>query len=100
MARLINRAAFIAGGLLMTSRVFSLAIAGALLTAFTSIDHAEMAISVYSDFQTAPHSDIEVSDDADFRAGWEGKAFEMPPTTKRSRHRAGGISDSPTGSTF
>jgi hypothetical protein len=65
MARLINRAAFIAGGLLVTSRVFSLAIAGALLTAFTSIDHAEMAISVYSGFQTAPHSDIEVSEDAD-----------------------------------
>lgn len=40
---------------------------------------AEMAISAYGGFQTAPHSDIEVSDDADFRAGWDGKSFEMPP---------------------
>jgi lipid A oxidase len=79
MARLIHRAAFIAGGLLMTSYFFSLAIAGALLTASAPIAHAEMAISVYGGFQTAPHSDIEVSDDADFRAGWEGKSFQSPP---------------------
>ena len=38
-----------------------------------------MGVSVYGGFQTAPHSDIEVSDGPDFRAGWEGKSFEMPP---------------------
>ncbi|KQW31569.1 lipid A oxidase [Rhizobium sp. Root274] len=63
----------------MTSRAFPLALAGVLISALTSPAHAEMAISVYSGFQTAPHSDIDLSDGTDFRAGWEGKSFESPP---------------------
>ncbi|CAD7056300.1 porin family protein [Pseudorhizobium halotolerans] len=35
--------------------------------------------SVYGGYQTAPHSDIDVSDQADFTAGWEGNSFEAPP---------------------
>jgi len=36
-------------------------------------------ISVYGGYQTAPHSDVEVSGMADFTAGWEGKSFASPP---------------------
>lgn len=63
----------------MTLRALSLAVAGVVLSAFASAAQAEMAISVYSGFQTALHSDIDVSDDADFRAGWEGRSFQSPP---------------------
>jgi len=40
---------------------------------------AEMGLSVYGGFQTAPHSDVEVSDGPDFTAEWEGQSFQMPP---------------------
>ncbi|MBO3759004.1 outer membrane beta-barrel protein [Ciceribacter sp. L1K22] len=40
---------------------------------------AEMAVSIYGGFQSAPHSEVEVSDEPDFTAGWEGKSFSMPP---------------------
>lgn len=65
----------------MTYRSLALAsTAGAFLTLLTVLPAAaEMGVSVYGGFQTAPHSDIEVSDGPDFRAGWEGKSFEMPP---------------------
>ncbi|MEM0977559.1 MAG: outer membrane beta-barrel protein [Pseudomonadota bacterium] len=41
-------------------------------------------ISIYTGFQTAPHSTVEGTDptgagDFDFTAGWEGRSFEMPP---------------------
>lgn len=53
--------------------------AGAFLAALAAPASADMAVSVYGGFQTAPHSDINVSDQADFRAGWEGKSFQAPP---------------------
>lgn len=53
--------------------------AGAVFAALANPASAEMAVSVYGGFQTAPHSDIDVSDQADFRAGWEGKSFQAPP---------------------
>ncbi|WP_416798296.1 outer membrane protein [Ciceribacter azotifigens] len=55
----------------------SAAVAALLL--FTSAARAEMAISVYGGVQSAPHSDVEVSDEPDFTAGWEGNSFSMPP---------------------
>lgn len=64
----------------MINRSLALALAGACFTTLATLPaQAEMGVSVYGGFQTAPHSDIEVSDAPDFRAGWEGKSFEMPP---------------------
>jgi lipid A oxidase len=64
----------------MITRSLALALAGACLTTLATLPaQAEMGLSVYGGFQTAPHSDIEVSDGPDFRAGWEGKSFQMPP---------------------
>lgn len=64
----------------MTYRSLALALAGACFTLLATVPAtAEMGLSVYGGFQTAPHSDIEVSDGADFRAGWEGKSFQTPP---------------------
>ncbi len=64
----------------MTYRSLALALAGGCFTLIATVPaQAEMGLSVYGGFQTAPHSDIEVSDQPDFRAGWEGKSFEMPP---------------------
>lgn len=45
---------------------------------------AEVELSFYLGYQTAPHSTVEGSDpggvgDFDFNAGWEGKSFDMPP---------------------
>lgn len=40
---------------------------------------AEMQFSIYGGFQTAPHSDVDVSDGTHFTAGWEGKSFSSPP---------------------
>ncbi|CAD7053468.1 porin family protein [Pseudorhizobium endolithicum] len=34
--------------------------------------------SVYGGYQTAPHSDVEVTGEPDFTAGWEGNSFSMP----------------------
>lgn len=34
--------------------------------------------SVYGGYQTAPHSDVELSGGPDFTAGWEGNSFSMP----------------------
>lgn len=44
---------------------------------------AEFELSVYSGWQTAPHSDVKGTDpggvgDFDFTAGWDGKSFEAP----------------------
>lgn len=36
-------------------------------------------ISVYGGYQSAPHSTVNVSDQPDFTAGWEGDSFKMPP---------------------
>ncbi|TCL75791.1 outer membrane beta-barrel protein [Rhizobium sp. BK251] len=40
---------------------------------------AEMQFSIYGGFQTAPHSDVDLSDGTHFTAGWEGKSFSSPP---------------------
>jgi lipid A oxidase len=40
---------------------------------------AYFEFSAYGGYQTSPHSDIEVSDQASFAAGWEGKSFSTPP---------------------
>ena len=59
--------------------MLSTGIAAGILALSAPLANAEMAISVYGGFQSAPHSDIEVSDQPDFTAGWEGRSFEMPP---------------------
>ncbi|NML74690.1 porin family protein [Rhizobium sp. S-51] len=59
--------------------LFGASVAASVLALSASFASAEMAVSVYGGFQTAPHSDVEVSDQADFTAGWEGKSFAMPP---------------------
>ncbi|TKV75151.1 outer membrane beta-barrel protein [Rhizobium sp. AU243] len=53
--------------LLFSGVSFSAAIAG------------EFEISGYGGWQSAPHSDVKVSDGPDFQAGWEGKSFSNPP---------------------
>lgn len=44
---------------------------------------ADLELSFYTGYQTAPHSTVTGNDPAlgglDFRAGWEGKSFEAPP---------------------
>ena len=45
---------------------------------------AEFELSIYTGWQTAPHSEVSGSDpggvgDFDFTAGWEGNSFEAPP---------------------
>ncbi len=40
---------------------------------------AEFQFSGYTGWQSAPHSDVTVSDGHSFNAGWEGRSFEMPP---------------------
>lgn len=43
---------------------------------------ADLELSFYTGYQSAPHSDVSGNDgvnDFDFGAGWEGKPFAMPP---------------------
>lgn len=45
--------------------------------------HAEISVSVYGGFQTAPHSDVSIFGDGivpdqNFTAAWEGRSFEAP----------------------
>jgi lipid A oxidase len=56
-------AAVIFGGCLFSSTAFA----------------GDFEISAYGGYQTAPHSKVEVSDQPDFTAGWEGKSFASPP---------------------
>ncbi|HCL64246.1 MAG TPA: lipid A oxidase [Rhizobium sp.] len=66
----------------MKKRTASLSCSAAAITAVllgASVARAEMAISVYGGVQSAPDSDVIVSDQADFNAGWEGNSFAMPP---------------------
>ncbi|WP_330999032.1 outer membrane protein [Mangrovicoccus algicola] len=60
----------------------SLVAISALLAAGAA--HAEFELSIYSGWQTSPHSTVEGDDptgvgDFDFTAGWEGKSGAMPP---------------------
>lgn len=59
--------------------LFGASVAASILALSASLAQAEMALSVYGGYQSAPHSDVEVSDGPDFTAGWEGRSFEMPP---------------------
>jgi lipid A oxidase len=45
---------------------------------FSSAIAGEFEFSGYGGWQSAPHSDVTVSDGTDFRAGWEGKSFSSP----------------------
>ncbi|MCL6705376.1 porin family protein [Pseudomonas sp. R2.Fl] len=64
----------------MFSKTFLPALGASLFAlAFAFPAGAEMAVSIYGGYQTAPHSDVEVSDQPDFTAGWEGKSLSMPP---------------------
>lgn len=38
----------------------------------------DFEISAYGGYQTAPHSDVDVSDQPSFTAGWEGNSFKAP----------------------
>ena len=56
------------------------------LTALPLAATAEVDLSLYGGWQTAPHSDVTVNDpvitgglDETFFAEWEGRSFEMPP---------------------
>ncbi|PYE84332.1 outer membrane beta-barrel protein [Pseudoroseicyclus aestuarii] len=45
---------------------------------------AEIELGVYGGAQSAPHSEVEISDDSvigdtSFTAGWDGNSFEAPP---------------------
>lgn len=67
----------------MTSRALSLTILTfAVLTAGAA--RAEFELSLFTGYQTAPHSVVKGDDpsgigDFDFTAGWEGRSNEMPP---------------------
>ena len=63
----------------MMKTISCLALSTFASLALPFLAQAEMAVSVYGGFQTAPHSTVSVSGQADFSAGWEGKSFEMPP---------------------
>lgn len=54
------------------------AILGASLIFAAPSTAGEWELSTYGGYQSAPHSDVEVSDGTDFNAGWEGKSFAMP----------------------
>ncbi len=61
---------------------FALLAAAASLVAGPAV--AEFELSIYTGWQTSPHSDVSGSDpggvgDFDFTAGWEGNSFEAPP---------------------
>ncbi|MBP1859406.1 outer membrane protein [Rhizobium herbae] len=57
--------------------LFSSIIALANLAA-VSVRAEDLQISVYGGYQTAPHSNVNVSDGPDFTAGWEGNSFKSP----------------------
>lgn len=69
-------AAIGAGGL---CPVLAADFAPAEATVAADISRSHFEFSVYGGYQTAPHSDIDVSDQTDFSAGWEGKSFAAPP---------------------
>jgi lipid A oxidase len=67
----------------MGRRTFPLLVALTVLTA-PGIARAEVELSFYGGWQTAPHSGVTVQGDSvvpdsDFTAGWEGRSFDAPP---------------------
>ncbi|EKE69064.1 outer membrane protein [Celeribacter baekdonensis] len=60
----------------------TLAATVATLAPLSAAQAENFTISVYSGYQTAPHSGVSGNDgveDFDFTTGWDGKSFEMPP---------------------
>ena len=56
----------------------------ALLALTPGLAAAEVELSFYGGWQTAPHSGVTIDGDSvvpdsDFTAGWEGRSFEAPP---------------------
>lgn len=49
------------------------------LTVSPELARAETLLSIYGGYSTAPHSNVSVSDQTDFTAGWEGRSFNSPP---------------------
>lgn len=58
--------------------ILSALVFGFAVTTVPESAQAEISISVYGGFQTAPHSNVD-DGDAGFSMGWEGRPFEMPP---------------------
>ena len=58
----------------------ALALCSALFVpaSFSAAHAQDLQISVYGGYQTAPHSDVDVSDGTNFTAGWEGNSFKAP----------------------
>lgn len=63
---------------LVPSLAFATILACSPLACFPAMA-GEWELSAYGGFQTAPHSDVDVSDGTSFNAGWEGKSFSSPP---------------------
>lgn len=66
----------------MTRLIAPLVLATALAAA--GMARADFELSLYSGWQTSPHSTVKGSDpsgvgDFDFTAGWEGRSGDMPP---------------------
>lgn len=65
----------------LSSAACSIAIASAFTLAAPAAQ-AEVSLSFYSGYQTAPHSRFEGDEDGtefSFLSEWEGRSFEMPP---------------------
>lgn len=65
----------------MRSFIGSFAFLASAALLFVSVEKAaaeDFQISAYGGIQSAPHSDIDVSDGTSFTAGWEGKSFQAP----------------------
>ncbi|MGC8201416.1 outer membrane protein [Aliiroseovarius sp. PTFE2010] len=66
------------------SSIRSVSVALGLFAGLASPAFAEVELSFYGGYQTAPHSDVTGNDPEnggaqDFTAGWEGKSFSPPP---------------------
>ncbi|SLN09960.1 hypothetical protein AQS8620_00008 [Aquimixticola soesokkakensis] len=66
----------------MSATLRTLGAAAVLALCTPLVATAETELSVYTGYQTAPHSVVTVDDSSgstEFTAGWDGKSFEMPP---------------------
>lgn len=72
-------ATFMAAGLIVLSPASAADMAPATAASVAPVDTSGFEFSVYGGYQTAPHSTVDVSDQPDFTAGWEGRSFKMPP---------------------
>lgn len=65
---------------IFSTTALAMVFSGALVTSAA----AEIELSFYTGYQTAPHSGVSGNDPGglgafDFNAGWEGRSFEAPP---------------------